>query len=191
MAEGTVIRTVADLDRAVRALCEYFKTDATIIIGSQAILVGWPDAPAIMRTSVEIDAYPCNAREWEVANPGAEASEEISVLFGYLSDFHTAHGFYIDVVDETTACLPPGWRERAVSRAVQSYGRMVTAIAPATNDLVVSKLHPLREKDKSFILACHQAKPLDIDMVRQLLADTVPSHQVHAAAMAFLETLKW
>jgi hypothetical protein len=66
---------------------------------------------------------------------------------------------------------------------------MVTAIAPATNDLIVSKLHPLRE-DKSFILACHQAKPLDIDMVSQLLADTVPSHQVHAAATAFLETLK-
>ena len=63
MAEGTDVRTVADLDRAVRALCEYFKTDTTIIIGSQAILVGWPDAPAIMRTSVEIDAYPCNARE--------------------------------------------------------------------------------------------------------------------------------
>jgi hypothetical protein len=189
VAEGTDVRSVTDLDRAIRALCEYFKTDTTIIIGSQAILVGWPDAPAIMRTSVEIDAYPCNAREWEVANPGAEASEEISVLFGYLSDFHTAHGFYIDGVDETTACLPPGWRERAVSRVVHSYGRMVTAIAPATNDLIVSKLHPLREKDKSFILACHQAKPLDIDVIRQLLADTLPSDQVHGAATAFLDTL--
>lgn len=190
MAESTVIRTVADLDRAVRALCEYFNTDTTIIIGSQAILVGWPDAPALMRTSVEIDAYPCNAREWEAMHPDAEASEEISVLFGYLSDFHTAHGFYIDGVDETTARLPPGWRERAVSRAVHSYGRMVSAIAPATNDLIVSKLHPLREKDKDFIRACHQAKPLDIAVVKQLLADTLPSPHVHNAAMAFLDTLK-
>jgi hypothetical protein len=189
VAEGTDVRTVADLGSRRWAFCEYFKTDTTIIIGSQALLVGWPNAPAIMRTSVEIDAYPCNAREWEVANPGAEASEEISVLFGYLSDFHIAHGFYIDDVDETTACLPPGWRERAVSRVVHSYGRMVTAIAPATNDLIVSKLHPLREKDKSFILACHQAKPLDIDVIRQLLADTLPSDQVHGAATAFLDTL--
>jgi hypothetical protein len=39
VAEGTDVRTVTDLDRAVRALCEYFKTDTTIIIGSQAILV--------------------------------------------------------------------------------------------------------------------------------------------------------
>ena len=52
MAQGTDVRTVADLDRAVRALCEYFKTDTTIIIGSQAILVGWSDASAIMRTIV-------------------------------------------------------------------------------------------------------------------------------------------
>src|SRR5215210_1868535 len=48
VAEGTDVRTVADFHDAVRALCEYFKTDTTIIIGSQAILVGWPDAPAIM-----------------------------------------------------------------------------------------------------------------------------------------------
>jgi hypothetical protein len=107
----------------------------------------------------------------------------------YLSDFHTAHGFYIDGVDETTACLPPGWRERAVSRAVHSYGRMVTAIAPATNDLIVSKLHPLRDKDKSFILACHQAKPLNIEVIKQLLADTLPNDQVRGAATAFLDTL--
>ncbi|EWY37728.1 hypothetical protein N825_09105 [Skermanella stibiiresistens SB22] len=143
-----------------------------------------------MRTSVEIDAYPVNAREWEAANPDAEASEEISVLFGYLSDFHTAHGFYIDGVDETTACLPPDWRERAVSRTVHSHGRMVTAVAPATNDLIVSKLHPLREKDRSFILACHQARPLDIDLIRRLFVETAPNDQAQAAATAFLDTLK-
>jgi hypothetical protein len=56
VAEGTDVRTVADLGSRRWAFCEYFKTDTTIIIGSQALLVGWPNAPAIMRTSVEIDA---------------------------------------------------------------------------------------------------------------------------------------
>lgn len=58
-------RTGADLDRAVRAICNHFHTDEVIIIGSQAILVHDPDASAIMRTSHEIDAYPSNIIEWE------------------------------------------------------------------------------------------------------------------------------
>jgi hypothetical protein len=32
------IGTIVDLERAVRALCECFKTDAVVIVGSQAIL---------------------------------------------------------------------------------------------------------------------------------------------------------
>lgn len=67
MAKGQDVRTIDDLERAVRALTRHFNCDTAIIIGSQAILVGWPNAPVIMRTSPEIDAYPANAREWEAA----------------------------------------------------------------------------------------------------------------------------
>jgi hypothetical protein len=34
-------------------------------LGSQSILLSWPDAPVILRTSGEIDAYPENAKIWE------------------------------------------------------------------------------------------------------------------------------
>ncbi|HYH37401.1 MAG TPA: DUF6036 family nucleotidyltransferase [Azospirillum sp.] len=153
------------------------------------MLVGLPDAPTVARTSVEIDAYVENAAEWEKANPGLEASEEINTFFGYLSQFHLTHGFHIDGVDERTACLPPGWRQRAVTRSVDAYGRTVTAIAPATNDLIVSKLHVLRDKDEDFIRACHAVRPLDRATIKRLLADTQPADTVHAAPCAFLDSL--
>jgi hypothetical protein len=80
------LQTEGDLRRAVRSLARHFKTDTVIMIGSQSILVDWPDAPVQMRLSGEIDAYPANARAWEKANPGLLASEEINALFGYDSD---------------------------------------------------------------------------------------------------------
>ena len=102
------LRTLADLERAVRALCFHFETDAIVIVGSQAILAIWPDAPALLRRSGEIDAYPANAREWQIKNQGMEASEEVFALFGEASPFHLAHGFYIDGVDETTRGMGGG-----------------------------------------------------------------------------------
>jgi hypothetical protein len=58
-------RTIADLERAVRAIATEFRTDSVFIIGSQAMLVGWPDAPLAMKISPEIDAFPANAKIWE------------------------------------------------------------------------------------------------------------------------------
>jgi hypothetical protein len=106
------VRTIEDLERAVRALAVHFETDTVVIVGSQSVLLDWPDAPILMRTSGEIDAYPGNNRDWEAKNPGEIASEEINALFGYGSNFHTTHGFYIDGVDENSARLPADWRSR-------------------------------------------------------------------------------
>ena len=82
----------------VRVIARLFETDKVFIVGSQSILLSWPDAPVILRTSGEIDAYPENARLWEISrkklDPDCppEASEEINALFGEGSDFHRKHG---------------------------------------------------------------------------------------------------
>ncbi len=68
------------------------------------------------------------------------ASEHIDGLFGSESQFHRTHGFYIDGVDETTAKLPRGWRTRAVTVQTEVEGRTVIGVAPALEDLVVSKV---------------------------------------------------
>jgi hypothetical protein len=131
MPDDPKLRTKEDIERAVRALAHEFKTDTIFIIGSQAILMSWPDAPEIMRGSPEIDAYPENARVWEIEEGSRgdgtplEASEHIHGLFGEGSLFHNTHGFYIDGVDEGTARLPRGWHTRAMVRQFDVYGRMV------------------------------------------------------------------
>lgn len=184
------VRTVNDLDRAVRALAKHFKTNTVIIVGSQSVLVGWPGAPREMKTSGEIDAYPANARAWELANPGLEASEEINALFGQGSDFHKAHGFYIDGVDEGTAKLPPDWKGRAVGYDLRQDGAQIRVIAPCTEDMVVAKLHRLVEKDVCYIKACDQARALDLKIVRErLLSCNPPPEIVSRAAALFKELL--
>jgi len=173
MAASRSLRTLEDLERTVRAIATEFKTDKIFIIGSQSILLGWPDAPPVMRASPEIDVYPGNARIWEIEerkkHPGEipEASEHIHALFGDGSRFHKTHGFYIDGVDENTAKLPLGWQQRAVVRRIQVDGRMAIAIAPCPEDLIVSKLARLDEKDKTFIEAYHAARPLDAGTIEE------------------------
>lgn len=146
MSGDPKVRTREDLERVVRAIAREFKTDTVIIIGSQAILMSWPDAPVAMRISPEIDAYPGNARDWETAEASKdegfspEASEHIHALFGEGSQFHLSHGFYIDGVDEMTAKLPLNWQMRATVRSLNVDGRMVKTMAPSPDDLIVSKL---------------------------------------------------
>jgi hypothetical protein len=45
MPTDSPIRTLDDLDRTVRAIATEFQTDKIFIIGSQGILLAWPDAP--------------------------------------------------------------------------------------------------------------------------------------------------
>jgi hypothetical protein len=144
--QPSFVRTFEDLVEAVRAIARLFETDKVFIIGSQSILLSWPDAPMVLRTSGEIDAYPENAKSWEVAQKEQdpeyppEASEEINALFGEGSNFHREHGFYIDGVDENSARLPPDWTNRTIDREVEVDGRKVIAVAPCPEDVIVSKL---------------------------------------------------
>lgn len=190
MASDKDARTGDDLDRAVRAIARHFETDEVIIIGSQAILVHDPEAPVIMRTSGEIDAYPGNIHGWESQNPGQLASEEINVWFGIGSRFHETFGFYIDGVDAETAKFPPGWRERAVGKTVHVDGKTIRAVAPCIEDLIVSKLHRLGRKDRNFIRACHDMRALDGALIEQRLAETGPAEEIAIRAKMFLETLQ-
>ena len=176
MSDSRAVRTLDDLERAVRAVATEFNTDKVFIIGSQSILLAWPEAPPLMRTSPEIDAYPDNAKQWEneerKKHPGEhlEASEQINALFGSGSQFHRTHGFYIDGVDQHTARLPDGWEARAVTREVRFGRRIVTAIAPCPDDLIVSKLARLDDKDKEYVEAYYTERPLDGALLEERIA---------------------
>lgn len=172
MAAGpTSVRSLEDFDRTIRSIARHFETDTVFVIGSQAILASWPEAPEVLRMSREVNAYPANAREWSSRHGAVEASEEINALFGYGSDFDGTFGFYVDGVDEFTAKLPSDWKRRAVHRRVfVDPGRLATAIAPSIEDLVISKLARFDDKDEAFVRALHAARPLDIESIKALLA---------------------
>lgn len=168
MSGAGALRTLEDLLRVVRALAYEFETDTVFVVGRQAILASMPDAPEAARESPEIDAFPANAKIWELTEAkrtrdGVQpiASEHIDGLFGSESQFHRTHGFYIDGVDETTARLPRGWQGRAVRVQTEVAGRTVTG-APAPEDLVVSKLARVDERDKRFVRAIHAKRPLEL-----------------------------
>lgn len=184
-------RTLRDIERTVKAIARHFKTDVVVIIGSQAIQLANPNPPKQLLFSKEIDAYPDNARDWEAEREAlhAEASEEINGLFGDGSHFQKAFGFYIDGVDETSATLPAGWRERANRLRVTDEDRVITAIAPRTEDLVVSKLCALRPKDKAYIRVLNADDELDIELIRSRLDDTPVDPGKKRLALDFLDVL--
>jgi hypothetical protein len=193
MAVKQSFRTLDDLERTVRALATEFKTDKVFIIRSQAILLSWPGAPTAMRSSLEIDAYPGNAKFWEIEErkkePDAEASEHINALFGQGSMFHQTHGFYIDGVDDNTARLPPNWEARAFRKRIEVAGKSVLAVAPAPEDLIVSKLARLDPKDKEFVESYIDARPLDLKAIEELVLATDLDPAVADRAITYLRSL--
>ena len=116
-----------------------------VIIGSQAVLARFPDAPRFLTYSDEMDIYPLSA---------PEKSDLIDGTIGERSQFHDTFGYYAHGVGPETATLPLKWRERAVryeSEATQ--GAVAHCLSPL--DIAYSKKacrrsrerHRLRERD--------------------------------------------
>jgi hypothetical protein len=68
------------------------------------------------------------------------------------SPFHETFGYYAQGVDETTAVLPRGWRDRLIVLRDQST-RGATGLCLEVHDLVVSKCVAGRDKDRRFAAA--------------------------------------
>ena len=114
-----------------------------VVIGSQSILGPFPDAPRVLRESLEADLYPR-------ARP--ELAELIEGSLGRYSQFNLTFGYYADGVSPTTATLPKGWEERLVKLANENTGGAIGwCLEP--HDLAFSKLVARREKDLAFVSA--------------------------------------
>ena len=130
----------AELEHAIRASCDALGVREVIVVGSQAVLGPFPDAPRELRTSAEADVWADELDDLEVAKLNS---------LGYGSRFHEEFGFHIDPVGPETATLPPDWRERAVVVEVEGHG--ARGICPEAHDLAVSKLVRGAEKDLAFV----------------------------------------
>jgi hypothetical protein len=97
--------TRAQLEHLIRAAAGVTEDDSFLIIGSQSILGAYPDAPSELLVSMEADLAP------------RQHPERWALLDGSLgegSPFHETFGYYAQGVEETTATLPDGWRNRLI-----------------------------------------------------------------------------
>ena len=128
----------AQLEHVIRAAATRAGEPEIVVIGSQAILGRYPDAPAELLVSADVDLYPRN-------HP--ERADLIEGSIGELSPFHATYGYYAQGVGERTAVLPAGWQGRLVPVATTAG----TGHCLEPHDLAISKYVAGREKDRNYV----------------------------------------
>lgn len=86
--------TRAELEHVIRAAAAISGEEHIVVVGSQAILGQFPNAPAELLVSMEADLYPRSA---------PEKADLIEGSIGELSPFHDTFGYYAEGVGPSTA----------------------------------------------------------------------------------------
>ena len=150
------------LEHIIQAAAGITGAPEFVIIGSQAVLGQFPDAPAELLVSIEADVF-------TLRNP-ADA-DLIDGSIGEGSPFHQTFGYYAHGVALDTAVLPAGWQERLVPVRNPNTGGG-TGLCLEIHDLAVSKLIAGREKDLDFVRGLFRHKLARSEVVRERLAVT-------------------
>jgi hypothetical protein len=169
--------TREQLEHLIRAAAVIANDDEIVVIGSQAILGQFPDAPAVMRVSIEADLFPRN-------HP--ERSDVIEGSIGELSPFHETFGYYAQGVGEETALLPQGWQERLITIQNENT-RGVKGLCLEIHDLLASKTLAGREKDLTFLETAAIHRMADPEILLQRLATVVVEPAVREQARAAIQ----
>ncbi len=134
----------ADFEHVIAAAATVVGEDAFVVVGSQAILGPFPDAPPALLRSAEVDIYPAAAPERAI---------EIDASLGDGSAFHEAFGYYAHGVGPETARAPAGWEQRLISVEIPPRprsDRRPTARCLEPHDLVLAKCVAGRDRDWEF-----------------------------------------
>ena len=152
----------SDLEHILRASKAITGETEFIVIGSQCILGPRPDAPRVLRQSLEADLYPRHR---------PELSEMIEGSLGRYSQFNQTFGYFADGVSPTTATLPPGWENRLVKISNENTGGAIGwCLEP--HDLAFSKLAARREKDLTFVRELIRHEIAKENRLRSLIASS-------------------
>ena len=159
----------SEVEHVLRAAAAITQETSFVVVGSQAILLPFPYAPAELLVSRELDLYPA-------LHP--EKADLIDGAIGAMSSFDQTFGYHADGVGPDTAVMPDDWhtRERLY------YVGDVTVICPEIHDLAVSKCVAGRDKDADFVCALfkHQMIELHImlERINQLDVVKFPVQQI-------------
>lgn len=127
------------LEHVIRAVAAITKERSFVVIGSQAVLLPYPDAHPDLLVSRELDLNPAMA---------PEKSDRIEGAIGALSQFDESFGYCADGVSPDTAVMPADWMDRASLHCLGG----TTVVCPDMHDLAVSKCVAPRAKDARFIV---------------------------------------
>jgi hypothetical protein len=153
----------SEVEHIIRACAGTTGETEFIIVGSQAILASHPDAPRILRESIEVDIYP---------EKRPEKAIEIDGAIGERSNFQTTHGYYAHGVGPDTATLPAGWRERTVDLCSDLTNNAM-ARCLEIHDLAFSKLVAGREKDFEYVKNLLKFQLINRGKIQRLIAEEV------------------
>jgi hypothetical protein len=132
------------LEHVVRAAADVVEEEDIVVVGSQAILGAWPDAPGSLLRSIEADVFPKNATGKAI---------EIDGSLGDGSPFHETFGYFAHGIGPETVVAPAGWEERLVIIEVQPRSR--SSVKPRAHclephDLVLATCVADRDRDWEF-----------------------------------------
>jgi len=147
----------AQLEHVIRAAATIAEDTEIVVIGSQAILGRYPQAPAELVVSAYVDLFPRN-------HP--ERADLIEGSIGELSPFHETYGYYAQGVGERTAVLPEGWESRLVPVPTPAG----TGLCLEPHDLLISKYVAGREKDRDYVRSAARHRLADRQTLLERLA---------------------
>jgi len=130
----------SELEHLIRAAGRIAGEREFVIIGSQAILGQFPDAPPALLASMDCDLYPKRR---------PELADKVDGAIGEASKFHEEFGYYAQGVAPDTATLPRGWQRRLV-RVENANTGGCAGLCLEVHDLAISKYVAGREKDLEF-----------------------------------------
>lgn len=120
------------LEHIIRAAAGITGADQFVIVGSQAVLGQFPQAPEELLASMEADLF-------TLRDPAD--SDLIDGSIGEGSPFHQTFGYYAHGVGAETAVLPAGWNQRLVPVKNENTGGGA-GLCLEVHDLAVSKCSP-------------------------------------------------
>ena len=132
--------TRSELEHVIRTSGAIADDDEVVVIGSQALLGGFPDAPEVLRRSMEADVFPRHK---------PELADLVDGAIGEGSSFHAEYGYYAQGVGPHMAVLPKGWEQRLV-RVENEKPNNVAGLCLEVHDLAISKYVAGRQKDLEF-----------------------------------------
>jgi hypothetical protein len=162
------------LEHVLRAAAAIARENSFVVVGSQAVLLPFPNAPVALLVSREVDLYPA-------MHP--ERADLIDGAIGALSSFDETFGYHADGVGPETAVMPADWMQRASFHYIGE----VTAICPDMHDLAVSKAVAARDRDADFVRVLLKERMIDIETLRDRIRCLDPAQHPVAVILSWAD----